>query len=169
VAFGAANLARQATVIVSTAEIPAGIGIASWVGTALVVVIVVNAVAIALRRGGKSAPPGHALTPLWPLRRGDHDQRNPQGTPSSEALATSARRPAPATTSTKWAPWWLYLAGILGANALQRAVIADGGSPATRVVVALAVAVTLFITITALYRANVRRHHRHLTRPYQTH
>ena len=70
-----------------------------------------------------------------------------------------------ATTSTKWAPWWIYLVIIVGANYLRRAVIADGGAPAVRVVVALALSATLFIVITVVYRANARRDGTHRTRP----
>ena len=61
------------------------------------------------------------------------------------------------TTSTKWAPWWIYLVIIVGANSLRRAVSVDGGAPAVRVVVALAVSAVLFIMITAVHRANARR------------
>ena len=62
-----------------------------------------------------------------------------------------------ATTSTKWAPWWLYLVIIVGANYLRRAVLPDGSTPATRVVVALAVSAVLFLAITIIYRAAVQR------------
>ncbi len=62
-----------------------------------------------------------------------------------------------ARTSAKWAPWWVYLVIIVGANALRRAVVADGGTPAVRVVVALALAASLFVMITVVYRANARR------------
>ncbi len=70
-----------------------------------------------------------------------------------------------AMTSTKWAPWWVYLVIIVGANSLRRAVSADGGTPAVRVVVALAVSAALFIMITVIYRANARRDNSHGRRP----
>ena len=70
-----------------------------------------------------------------------------------------------AMTSTKWAPWWIYLVIIVGANYLRRAVSADAGTSALRVVVALAVSAALFIMITVVYRANARRDGTHTTRP----
>ena len=61
------------------------------------------------------------------------------------------------TTSTKWAPWWLYLVIIVGANYLRRAVFPDGSTPSARVVLALVISAVLFVTITIIYRAIVRR------------
>ena len=54
---------------------------------------------------------------------------------------------------------------IVGANYLRRAVVADGGAPAVRTIVALALSATLFIVITVVYRANERRDGTHKTRP----
>jgi hypothetical protein len=48
VAFVAANLVRQVVIMVTTAEIPQAVRVASWVATALVVIIVINSVAVAL-------------------------------------------------------------------------------------------------------------------------
>jgi membrane protein implicated in regulation of membrane protease activity len=50
VAFGAANLIRNAVIIAGPGEIPALAGIASWLGSALLVVLAVNAVAFLLGR-----------------------------------------------------------------------------------------------------------------------
>jgi hypothetical protein len=66
----------------------------------------------------------------------------------------NAARPA---TSAKWAPWWIYVVIIVGANYLRRAVAVDGGGPAMRVIIALAVSAVLFVAITVVYRAIVRR------------
>jgi hypothetical protein len=60
------------------------------------------------------------------------------------------------TTSTRWAPWWVYLVIIVGANYLRRVLLPDGSTPALRVVVALAVSAVLFAAITFTYRAVVR-------------
>ncbi len=70
-----------------------------------------------------------------------------------------------ATTPTKWAPWWIYLVIIVGVNYLRRAVVADGGAPAVRIVVAFAFSATLFIVITVVYRANMRRGGTHSRSP----
>ena len=178
-AFGAANLVRQVVIIVTTAEIPQAIRVASWVATALVVIIVINSVAVALRRRGDAAPLGQAqtLAPIWPLRRRDERGQEPDGSPANPDQTDNPTQPTAhsipgpsreetvmnqqlqeqATTSTKWAPWWIYLVIIVGANYLRRAVVADGGAPAVRVVVALAISAALFIVITVVYRANVRR------------
>ena len=66
-------------------------------------------------------------------------------------------RPERQLMPPRWAPWWIYLVIILGANYVRRAVVGDGGPPAVGVVVALAIAVALFTIITLAYRANVRR------------
>ena len=62
-AFGAANLVRQVVIIVTTAEIPQAIRVASWVATALVVIIVINSVAVALRRGDAAPLGRHRRSP----------------------------------------------------------------------------------------------------------
>ena len=67
------------------------------------------------------------------------------------------------TTPAKWAPWWAYIVIIVGANSVRRAVGADGGGSAGRVVVALALSAALFITITVLYRSTVRNDGSHRT------
>jgi hypothetical protein len=50
VAFGALNLIRQAVILLTPAEIPQSVRIASWGATALVVLGGVNLVAFVLRR-----------------------------------------------------------------------------------------------------------------------
>ena len=50
VAFGAANLVRQALIIASPVEISAPARVASWAATALLVIAVVNMTAVVLRR-----------------------------------------------------------------------------------------------------------------------
>jgi hypothetical protein len=140
VAFGAANLVRQGVIIVTSADISQAFRVASWVATALAVILVVNTVAIALgRRGttGRMDDPtaGHLVT-----------------TPSPDETVVHRplqRRP---TTSPKWAPWWAYVAIIVGANYLRRAVAADGSEPAARVVVAVALSAALFVIITVVAR-----------------
>ena len=176
-AFAAANLVRQAVIIVTTAEIPQAMRVASWVATALVVIIAINSIAVALRRGD-AAPLGKAstLAPIWPLRRRDERGHESDGSPpnpdrtdnptqpigrsttgpSKEKTVMNQQLHEQPTTSAKWAPWWVYLAVIVGANYLRRAVVADGSVPAVRVVVALATSAALFTIITVVYRANVR-------------
>lgn len=61
------------------------------------------------------------------------------------------------TTTTKWAPWWVYLVVIVGTNYLRRAAFPDGSSPAIRVAVALAFSAALFVFVTLVYRAAARR------------
>jgi hypothetical protein len=56
------------------------------------------------------------------------------------------------TTSTKWAPWWVYVAIIIGANYLRKALLGEGDGPAVRVAVALALSAALFVIITIVYR-----------------
>ena len=65
--------------------------------------------------------------------------------------------PTQRTMSAKWAPWWIYVVIIVGVNYLRRAVVVDGGGPVVRIVVALALSAVLFVTITVVYRAIVRR------------
>jgi hypothetical protein len=60
-------------------------------------------------------------------------------------------------TTTNWAPWWLYLMVIIGANYLRRGVTPDGDTPALSVVIALAFSAALFVGITVVYRAVTRR------------
>jgi hypothetical protein len=51
--------------------IPQTVGVASWLATALLVIVVINLVAVVLRRGAAAAQSGQTQTlePLWPLRR----------------------------------------------------------------------------------------------------
>jgi hypothetical protein len=148
VAFGAANLIRSVVVIVSGAETSQPMRIAAWSATAIVVITVVNGVAVLLARRGDAAPRAHALAPLWPLRR---DGRVP------EQVVEQRQPREPAPRSTTWAPWWIYLVAIVGANAVRRAVVGDLGAPAVRVVVALAFSAALFVAVTAIHRAGVAR------------
>jgi hypothetical protein len=158
VAFGAANLLRQAVIIVSPAEIPQPIRVASWIATALLVIVVINGVAVALRGRGNHPGPGHAhtLTPLWPLRRAHGQVAHSPTASSKEAPVTKQQPQEQPSPSTRWAPWWAYLVIIVGANYLRRAVLPDGSTPALRVAVALTVSAVLFVVITVIYRALVR-------------
>jgi hypothetical protein len=160
VAFGAANLARQIVIIATTAEVPQSFRIASWVATALVVIIIVNSVAAALWRRDGDGREGstRTLAPMWPLRRHVARRAQPTRSPASnDRTGNSSQVPTQATTSTKWAPWWAYLVIIVGANYLRRAIVTEGGGPAVGIIVALAVAAAVFIVITVVYRAIVRR------------
>ena len=190
-AFGAANLARQIVLIVTTAEIPQTFRVASWAATALVVIIVINSVAVALQRRSDDAEleQSRSVVPLWPLRRGDERGEEPDESPtkpdqtdnstqptahsvpgpSKEEIVMNRQLQEEATTSIKWAPWWAYVAIIVAANYLRRAVAADGGAPAARVAVALALSAALFVIITVVYRATARHDGTHRTRPYRTH
>lgn len=60
----------------------------------------------------------------------------------------------PRTPSTsRWAPWWVYLVVLLGANYLRAAAI-RGSDPMLHVVTALGLAAILFLAVTALWRAS---------------
>lgn len=59
-------------------------------------------------------------------------------------------------TAARWAPWWVYLVIIIGANYLRKAALPEGSVPALRVTLALALSAVLFAVITVVYRA-VRR------------
>ena len=159
-AFAVANLIRQVVIVVSPAEIPQSIRVASWVATALVVIAVINVVAVALRRRDDNAQPGNVrpLTPLWPLRRPDRQiAHSPAASPKEDTIMNQQVQQQP-TTSTRWAPWWVYFVIIVGANFLRRALLPDVGTPALRVVIALALSAVLFAAITIIYRLNVRNH-----------
>ncbi|GAA1487432.1 hypothetical protein [Brachybacterium sacelli] len=74
---------------------------------------------------------------------------------------TDPQRPAPTSnqpeTSQKWAPWWIYLIVLLGANYL-RALVLPGDSlplPAT-VAIAVGQAAVLFVIVTAIWRLTRR-------------
>jgi hypothetical protein len=92
---------------------------------------------------------------MWPLSHSGERGQEPAGLLAEETVMNRPLQEQ-ATTSTRLAPWWLYLVIIVGANHLRRAVVADWGGTAVRVVVALAFAAALFIIITVIYRANVR-------------
>jgi len=159
VAFGVANLIRQVVIVVSPAEIPQSIRVASWVATALLVIAVINVVAVALRRRDDHAQPGNvrALTPFWPLRPDRQIANSPAASPKEDTVMNQQVQQQP-TTSTRWAPWWVYFVIIVGANYLRRALLPDGGTPALRVVIALALSAVLFAAITIIYRSIVRNH-----------
>ncbi|NDK91502.1 hypothetical protein GYA93_18240 [Gordonia desulfuricans] len=66
---------------------------------------------------------------------------------------------SPPATSQKWAPWWIYLIVLLGANYL-RAYTLPGDSltlPAT-VAIAVGQAAVLFVIVTAIWRFMRRGH-----------
>ena len=62
-------------------------------------------------------------------------------------------------TGTRWAPWWLYLTVILGANYIRQALMPAGTLPEWAVVlVVLAMSAGLFAVSTVAYRLYGRRH-----------
>lgn len=74
---------------------------------------------------------------------------------------TDPQRPTPTSNqpaaSQKWAPWWIYLIVLLGANYL-RAFVLPGDSlplPAT-VAIAVGQAAVLFVIVTAIWRLTRR-------------
>ncbi len=70
------------------------------------------------------------------------------------------RPPHPDTDPARWAPWWLYVVVLLGANYLRAGLLPVGTVPEPVVVViALAQAAVLFVLVTALWR-QVRRRRR---------
>jgi hypothetical protein len=181
VSFAGLNLVRQALILMTAAEPLQALGVVTWFATALIVIIVVNGVAVALRPQREAAMrrASRPMAPLWPLRRGAVPDQETDGSDSSlDRPATTASphdklmsgRSGPGavtgesssgrpTTSDRWAPWWMYLVVIVGVNHLRRAGGVEGGSPAVRVVLALSIAAALFIAITVLYRAHVGRGH----------
>lgn len=91
-------------------------------------------------------------------RPSDHPQVPPHsGTPSLQSHSappppTAAEKPP--RSSGRWAPWWVYLVVLLPANQLRAWVMPVGLVPEpVVVVVALAQAAVLFVTVTALWRA----------------
>ena len=70
----------------------------------------------------------------------------------------SADTERPSDNASRWAPWWVYVAVLVGANWLRQYIlpfgvlpeIADGG-------LALALAAVLFVIITAIHRGRRRR------------
>ncbi len=154
VAFGAANLVRQVVVVVTPSDIPQSIRVASWIATAVVVVAVVNGVAVVWQRRGHAAPGGHAptLAPIWPLRRPDHPGRGPDATPPRPDRSGHRSERTAHSTSTPWAPWWVYVAAVVGANYLRRALLPDGSTPALRVVVALGFSAAIVVAVTIIHR-----------------
>jgi len=62
-------------------------------------------------------------------------------------------RPA---TESRWAPWWVYLGTILGANYLRKAIWPESNDTLPQVAVALAFSAVLFVVITLVYRATHR-------------
>jgi hypothetical protein len=73
----------------------------------------------------------------------------------TQTVTDQQHRAAPAAT-TKWAPWWVYLVLIVGANYLRRAALPDGSTHTLRVALALAVSAALFVIITIAYRVLAR-------------
>lgn len=159
VAFGTVNLVRQAAIILSGADVPQSVRVASYVATALAVIVATNGVAVAMRRLG-SATEGQQreLAPMWPLRRPDGRRDVPAASPGEgDHRAMNQHRHEQAATSSTWAPWWVYVSVIVGGNYLRRTTTPDASTPAARLAVALAVSVALFVVITIVYRASVRR------------
>ncbi|QWF22210.1 hypothetical protein KM427_00195 [Nocardioides sp. LMS-CY] len=61
------------------------------------------------------------------------------------------------TTSAKWAPWWIYLIVLLGANYARSAVLPGDSLPLPAIVaIAVGQAAVLFVIITAIWRVTRR-------------
>lgn len=70
---------------------------------------------------------------------------------------TEQRQTQP-STHNRWAPWWVYLLIILGANYLRQVILPFGTVPEwADVIIALSISGTLFVLITALHRTVDRR------------
>ncbi len=67
--------------------------------------------------------------------------------------------PAPrAEGESRWAPLWLYLLVILGANAIRQVLLPVGTVPVWAVAVLVVVmSSVLFVVVTAAYRTTIRR------------
>jgi hypothetical protein len=60
-------------------------------------------------------------------------------------------------TADRWAPWWAYVVPILGLNYLRQVVLPFGTLPEyVDALLAIAIAVVLFVLITAGHRATRR-------------
>lgn len=58
------------------------------------------------------------------------------------------------TTSDRWAPWWIYLVVLLGANFLRSWLLPTGHLPVVAaVLIALGQAAVLFVLITVIWRS----------------
>jgi hypothetical protein len=70
-----------------------------------------------------------------------------------------AQRPAGPDRDDRWAPWWVYLIIILGANYLRQAILPFDTVPEWAVVlIAITISGILFVAITAVHRiANQQR------------
>jgi hypothetical protein len=64
--------------------------------------------------------------------------------------------PAPRTASDRWAPWWVYVVAIAGAN-YARQLIVPTGETAVDVALFAAVVVVVTVVVTAAYRIARRR------------
>ncbi len=72
----------------------------------------------------------------------------------SEQPATTSDRKTP----SRWAPWWVYVLVILGANYARQLIMPFGTLPEWAVVlIAVAISVTLFVVITAVHRVTNHR------------
>lgn len=73
---------------------------------------------------------------------------------------TDVNRPddTPRTTPPNtWAPWWLYLLVLLGANYLRAAVVPDSSLPLPIIAaIVIAQAAVLFVIVTVIWRATHR-------------
>lgn len=68
------------------------------------------------------------------------------------------QNPTGTSQDRRWAPWWLYVVVIVGANYARQMIIPFGTVPEwADVVLALALAAALFVAITAAYRRATRR------------
>jgi hypothetical protein len=84
---------------------------------------------------------------------------NPPPDPRTVARHRGAEPPSrQAPPLRQWAPWWVYLGVILGANYLRQLLMPAGTVPEwTVVLIVLALSAALFVASTAVYRATGRR------------
>lgn len=75
---------------------------------------------------------------------------------------TDPRHPQPTANrperSQRWAPWWIYLIVLLGANSIRNHFLPGDALPLPATVgIAIGQAATLFVIVTAIWRLS-RRH-----------
>jgi hypothetical protein len=75
----------------------------------------------------------------------------------NSSLPTNPDRDEP-TLSNRWAPWWLYVTVLLGANYLRAYRMLDSSLPEPiNAAIAVGQAALLFVIVTAIWRASRRR------------
>jgi OPT oligopeptide transporter protein len=157
--IAAANFTRQ---VIQPDDISTAMEATVFVVMIVAVIGVVTLVHMALRGGMRPKPSetraGDAIPPEIEVVHTVAPGVGVEHEGPSASVDGREHRQLRAEKSDRWAPWWWYVAIILGVNYLRQGIMPVGTVPEWAVVlIALAISAVLFVVITMVYRGTRQR------------